>query len=109
VAFGRLFIANPDLPERIRRAAPFNRYDRATFYGGPLIKLEFSIASQRLGKNSRAEPKVIFNDRWYYSKPLACNRKFEFDQRPDASASWAVGIRTTKPAAPESRTKGHFQ
>jgi hypothetical protein len=31
---------------------------------GPLIKLEFSIASQRLGKNSRAEPKVIFNDRW---------------------------------------------
>ncbi|RVU18808.1 alkene reductase [Methylobacterium oryzihabitans] len=34
VAFGRLFIANPDLPERIRRAAPFNRYDRATFYGG---------------------------------------------------------------------------
>ncbi|WP_018261463.1 alkene reductase [Methylobacterium sp. WSM2598] len=34
VAFGRLFIANPDLPERIRRGAGFNRYDRATFYGG---------------------------------------------------------------------------
>lgn len=34
VAFGRLFIANPDLPERFRRGAPLNAYDRATFYGG---------------------------------------------------------------------------
>ncbi|MEO7719558.1 MAG: alkene reductase [Capsulimonas sp.] len=34
VAFGRLFIANPDLPERIRLALPLNPYDRATFYGG---------------------------------------------------------------------------
>ena len=34
VAFGRLFIANPDLPERLRRDAPLNRYDRSTFYGG---------------------------------------------------------------------------
>ena len=32
VAFGRLFIANPDLPERIRRGAPLNPYDRSTFY-----------------------------------------------------------------------------
>ena len=34
VAFGRQFIANPDLPERIRTGAPLNRYDRSTFYGG---------------------------------------------------------------------------
>ena len=34
VAFGRLFIANPDLPERVRRGAALNRYDRSTFYGG---------------------------------------------------------------------------
>lgn len=34
VAFGRLFIANPDLPERIRLDAPLNPYDRPTFYGG---------------------------------------------------------------------------
>jgi N-ethylmaleimide reductase len=34
VAFGRLFIANPDLPERFRLGAPLNRYDRPTFYGG---------------------------------------------------------------------------
>lgn len=34
VAFGRLFIANPDLPERFRRGASLNRYDRSTFYGG---------------------------------------------------------------------------
>jgi NADH:flavin oxidoreductases, Old Yellow Enzyme family len=34
VAFGRPFIANPDLPERIRRGAPLNKHNRATFYGG---------------------------------------------------------------------------
>jgi N-ethylmaleimide reductase len=34
VAFGRQFIANPDLPERFRKGATLNRYDRATFYGG---------------------------------------------------------------------------
>lgn len=34
IAFGRLFIANPDLPERFRVGARLNRYDRPTFYGG---------------------------------------------------------------------------
>jgi N-ethylmaleimide reductase len=34
IAFGRLFIANPDLPERIRRNLPLNKPDRSTFYGG---------------------------------------------------------------------------
>jgi N-ethylmaleimide reductase len=33
VAFGRLFISNPDLPERIRIGLPLTAYDRATFYG----------------------------------------------------------------------------
>jgi N-ethylmaleimide reductase len=34
VAFGRHFIANPDLPERIRQGLPLTRYDRSTFFGG---------------------------------------------------------------------------
>lgn len=34
VAFGRDFIANPDLPERIRHGRALNAYDRDTFYGG---------------------------------------------------------------------------
>jgi N-ethylmaleimide reductase len=32
VAFGRHFIANPDLPKRIRLGLPLNDYDRNTFY-----------------------------------------------------------------------------
>ncbi|KAG6406375.1 hypothetical protein SASPL_133975 [Salvia splendens] len=32
VAFGRLFLANPDLPKRYRLDAPLNKYDRNTFY-----------------------------------------------------------------------------
>jgi len=34
VAFGALFIANPDLPERLRRNAPFNPPDTAHFHIG---------------------------------------------------------------------------
>ncbi len=34
VAFGKLFIANPDLPQRFAKAAPLNPWDSATFYSG---------------------------------------------------------------------------
>jgi N-ethylmaleimide reductase len=34
IAFGRKFIANPDLPERIRVGAPLNVDDPTTYYGG---------------------------------------------------------------------------
>lgn len=34
VAFGRAFIANPDLPRRLELGAPLNPYNRPTFYGG---------------------------------------------------------------------------
>jgi 12-oxophytodienoic acid reductase len=32
VAFGRLFLANPDLPKRFEVGAELNKYDRMTFY-----------------------------------------------------------------------------
>jgi N-ethylmaleimide reductase len=34
VSYGRLFLANPDLPERFRRNASLNTPDESTFYGG---------------------------------------------------------------------------
>ena len=34
ISFGRPFIANPDLVERLRRDAPLNTPDRSTFFGG---------------------------------------------------------------------------
>lgn len=34
VAFGKPFIANPDLVHRLREGAPLNTPDKATFYGG---------------------------------------------------------------------------
>ena len=34
VAWGKLFIANPDLPKRLKLGAPLNAPDAATFYGG---------------------------------------------------------------------------
>jgi N-ethylmaleimide reductase len=34
IAFGRIFISNPDLPRRLRLGYPLTPYNRATFYGG---------------------------------------------------------------------------
>ncbi len=34
VSFGKLYIANPDLVERLQSGGPFNPPDRTTFYGG---------------------------------------------------------------------------
>jgi N-ethylmaleimide reductase len=34
IAFGRIFISNPDLPSRLRNGFPLTPYNRATFYGG---------------------------------------------------------------------------
>jgi N-ethylmaleimide reductase len=34
IAFGKPFISNPDLVERLKQGAPLNEWDKATFYGG---------------------------------------------------------------------------
>ena len=34
VAYGRPFLANPDLPRRLQLGAPLNEPDQRTFYGG---------------------------------------------------------------------------
>jgi N-ethylmaleimide reductase len=34
IAFGKLFIANPDLVERLRKNAPLNPPKQESFYGG---------------------------------------------------------------------------
>jgi N-ethylmaleimide reductase len=34
VVFGRYYISNPDLAERLQKNLPLNPYDRSTFYGG---------------------------------------------------------------------------
>ena len=34
VSLGQLFIANPDLPARLRNDGPYNQADSSKFYGG---------------------------------------------------------------------------
>jgi 2,4-dienoyl-CoA reductase-like NADH-dependent reductase (Old Yellow Enzyme family) len=46
VAFGVLFIANPDLPQRFRRGAPLNEPDPTTFYAsGPKGYTDYAAVS----------------------------------------------------------------
>jgi len=47
IAFGRLFIANPDLPARIAQGGPYNTPDPASFYGtGPRGYTDYPRLSQ---------------------------------------------------------------
>uniref|UniRef100_A0A3Q7IUW6 NADH:flavin oxidoreductase/NADH oxidase N-terminal domain-containing protein n=1 Tax=Solanum lycopersicum TaxID=4081 RepID=A0A3Q7IUW6_SOLLC len=44
VSYGRMFIANPDLPRRFELDAPLNKYNRETFYtDDPVAFLETTI------------------------------------------------------------------
>jgi len=55
VAFGQAFIANPDLPERLRRGLPLAAADRATFYaGGPKGYVDYPALADAARSDDRA-------------------------------------------------------
>jgi N-ethylmaleimide reductase len=57
IAFGRKFLANPDLPERFRRRARLNADDPATYYGG-------GAKGYTDYPNLTGEPKPTCDERW---------------------------------------------
>ncbi|MGI2001284.1 alkene reductase [Shewanella sp. AC91-MNA-CIBAN-0169] len=51
IAFGRPFIANPDLPERIANGWPLNKPDQESMYGGTYKGyIDYSIYNEKLSK-----------------------------------------------------------
>jgi N-ethylmaleimide reductase len=61
IAFGRKFLANPDLPERFRERAPLNRDDPSTYYGGgEKGYIDYLTLAQQRGE----KPKPCFDTRW---------------------------------------------
>ncbi|KDN35309.1 hypothetical protein RSAG8_11695, partial [Rhizoctonia solani AG-8 WAC10335] len=47
IVFGRLFISNPDLPERLRKGVALTNYDRNTFYSpGPRGYIDYPKANE---------------------------------------------------------------
>jgi N-ethylmaleimide reductase len=61
IAFGRKFLANPDLPERFRLCAPLNADDRSTYYGGGAKGYtDYPTLAQERGE----EPKPCVDGRW---------------------------------------------
>jgi N-ethylmaleimide reductase len=61
IAFGRQFLANPDLPERLRTGAPLNADDPTTYYGGG-EKGYTDYPS--LAQDSGEQPKACVDQRW---------------------------------------------
>lgn len=60
VAFGRDFIANPDLPYRLRHNLPLNPYDRPTFFGGTDIGYtDYPVYSAKTADVSEAEDATV--------------------------------------------------
>jgi N-ethylmaleimide reductase len=61
IAFGRKFIANPDLPERFRERAPLNMDDPSTYYGGgEKGYLDYPSLAQERGE----KPKPCVDESW---------------------------------------------
>jgi N-ethylmaleimide reductase len=61
IAFGRKFIANPDLPERLRAGAAFNTDDPTTYYGGgEKGYTDYPSLAQDRGE----QPKACVDQRW---------------------------------------------
>ncbi len=61
IAFGRKFIANPDLPERFRSRASLNADDPSTYYGGGAKGYtDYPTLAQERGE----QPKPCVDDRW---------------------------------------------
>lgn len=61
IAFGRKFIANPDLPERLRMRAPLNADDPSTYYGGGAKGYtDYPTLAQEHGE----QPKPCVDQRW---------------------------------------------
>jgi N-ethylmaleimide reductase len=61
IAFGRKFIANPDLPERFRRRAPLNKDDPSTYYGGGAKGYtDYPSLAQERGE----QPKECVDETW---------------------------------------------
>jgi N-ethylmaleimide reductase len=56
IAFGRLFLANPDLPRRIAEDASLNPYDRSTFYAREMHGyLDYHTLAQVRARQSQEE------------------------------------------------------
>ena len=60
LAFGRLFLANPDFVERLKRGRRMNAYDRGRFYG-PTEKREAGYTDYPTWE----EVKGRGDDRWF--------------------------------------------
>jgi N-ethylmaleimide reductase len=64
IAFGRKFIANPDLPERFRLRAPLNPDDPSTYYGGGAKGYtDYPTLAQERGQ----QPWPCVDERWRWS------------------------------------------
>ena len=59
IAFGRWFLSNPDLPERIKNGHKLNVYDRDTFYGGNEIGYTDYPDYTNLSKMNKKKYKLI--------------------------------------------------
>jgi len=61
IAFGRKFLANPDLPQRLRSRAPLNADDPTTYYGGGAKGYtDYPTLAQDRGE----QPKACVDGRW---------------------------------------------
>ena len=93
VAFGRMFIANPDLPQRIRAGETLNAFDRSTAFGGGAQRLLMVSSFGSTGESRRA---IFCDDR----------RVLSVQPRQPFPVPWLGPLSSPRPWRPADAAEG---
>jgi N-ethylmaleimide reductase len=76
IVYGKLFLSNPDLPERFAKNAPLNEWDMSTFYtDGPKGYIDYPTMPQASARNTE----ILLSECLDQRQRLDCDN-FMFDQ-----------------------------
>ena len=98
IAFGKPFISNPDLVERLKKGAPLNASDKATFYGGgakgytdyPTLETKRRRSRPRyltvIARSEATKQSILHARLWLRAHAIGCSslvaRNDEIEKRP---------------------------
>src|SRR5262249_19569023 len=87
IAFGKPFISNPDLVERLKKGAPLNAWDKNTFYGGSAKGYTDypTLAAAEAAEESSARPLPAAAGRLPFLSPNSLPLDSEYQTTPHFS------------------------
>ena len=98
VAVGRWFLANPDLPDRLRTGSPLNVCDRETFFGSGVKGYTDYAGSREIGDPLFGDYPLMAQSQISATLNVPYSgREIEFSRRPQLSAFACASGRVEQP------------